>query len=490
MHVLTRRWTTLLLRYGALAAGWLGFAYAKAPEIIRAAHQGQCLPWINQMVRGTGSLPSLERVLANWHSFAWAVVYAAAFHFVIILFIDLLNRRRDEQVVESSNRVDLWIDRLLGLLALGFLALAVLAGAIQDYFLYLAMWRGVWAGHDPWTLTFGAFGDYPLNAYGPLFNVLAFPAWINPLLPKLLFSLAYLAFAVWLIKDDGPSRPRSLLGKLVLVVWLFNPYLWIEIPGFGHFDVLVGLCCVAAVAARRQNRDLRSAAALGIGVLIKLMPIFLLPFLILDGRRFRPRLLIAAVGVIAGGFLLSVLIWGMSTFQPVFFAARRTPQHLSIFRFMNGWNSPLRWFNINEDTSILAGPLMLVAFLRLWNWNRKNQVEPLISAVLAILIVVTLYPVGFPQYQMVLFMLTSFWVTRPGQPARSRGLVYAAVGCHFGWLAAFVVMESVINIDSQRMQEWVGLPTFILECLLGTAIVWSAKTVTVCSDREPATSKP
>jgi Glycosyltransferase family 87 len=477
MHVLTRGRGILLVLYGALIVAWLGFARWGAPAIIMAAHEGRSLPFLNRMVQGTGTPRPVDQVFANWRNFTWAVVLATAAHFMIVLFIDLLNQWSDGHVAENGRRADRWIDRLLILLALGFFAFTVLAGAIQDYFLYLAMWRGVWTGHDPWALTFGSFGDYPLNAYGPVFNVLAFPAWINPLFPKLLFALTYLAFAVWLIKEREAGRPRSLPGKLILAGWLFNPYLWIEIPCFGHFDVLVGLCCVAAVAALRRGRDERSALALGLGVLIKFMPIVLLPFLILDGRRFRFRLLAVALGVIAAGLLISVLIWGTSTFRPLTFAARRTTQHLSIFRFLNGKYSPLRWIGLYEDTSILAGPLMLIAFYRAWSWSRRNQVDPLISAVLAILIMIALYPVGFPQYQMVLFMLASFWLTREGQPFRGRLLVYAAAGCHFGWLAAFVVTDSVANIDTLGMQEWIGLPMFILECLLGAAIIWSAQTI-------------
>ncbi|MGC8642408.1 MAG: glycosyltransferase family 87 protein [Isosphaeraceae bacterium] len=489
-HVLTRQRSVLLVLYGTLVAGWLGFARWGAPATIVAAHEGKSLPYLNRLVRGTGVPLSLEQVFTNWSNFTWAVVLAIVAHFMVVLFIDLFNRWNDKHVPQSARRADRWIDRLLVLLALAFFALAVLAGGIQDYFLYLAMWRGVWTGHDPWALTFGAFGDYPLNAYGPLFNVLAVPAWINLLFPKLLFALAHLGFAIWLIKEEGADRRRSLPGNLLLVLWLFNPYLWIEIPCFGHFDILVGICCVVAVAARRRGRDERSAIAVGLGVLIKFMPIVLLPFLILDGKRYRFRLLAVALGVIAAGFLISVLIWGTSTFRPLTFAARRTTQHLSIFRFLNGTNSPLSWIGLHEDTSILAGPLLLLALLRAWNWSRKNQIDPLVSSVLAILIMITLYPVGFPQYQIVLFVLATFWLTREGQPKRARPLVYAAMGCHFGWMAAFVVTESVVNIDTLGMQEWIGLPTFILECLLGAAIVHSAQAVETNPDLDHACCQP
>ena len=116
---------------------------------------------------------------------------------------------------------------------------------------------------------------------------------------------------------------------------------------------------------------------------------------------------------------------------------------------------------------------------------QERQIDPVTSSVLAILIMLTLYPVGFPQYQMVLFVLATFWLSRDrrvskrAKPGLSRGRV------HFGWLAGFDVIESVINIDSLQMQEWVGLPTFLLECCLVAAIVQSAGGSSRARDRIP-----
>jgi hypothetical protein len=473
MQYPARRWTILLLLYGSLVAGWLGFARWGAPAIIVAAHEGRSIPFLNLSVRGSNSPPPIELVFQRWWSFARAAALAVLLHLSIIFFIDFLNRRSVAPTDDRLMRVERWTDSLFIVLALAFLGVTVYAGAIQDYYFYLAMWHGVLNRGDPWAITQGAFGTYPMNAYGPLFNVLAIPAWIDPLLPKLLFALAYLAFAVWLVKD-GAGRRLSAWEKFTLFAWLFNPYVWIEIPCFGHFDVLVGLCCVAAVAARACRRDVRSGVSLGLGALIKFMPLVLLPFLVLDRPRYRYRLLGAAVGIVAAGFLVSVLIWGSSTFRPVLFAAERTSQHLSIFRFLKGRNSPLRLFGLHEDLDMLAGPVMLVALFRAWLWARRNQIHVMPSSVLAILIMVSLYPVGFPQYQMVVFLLSSYWVTRETPAIPNRRFLLFALVCHFAWLSFFVVFESIYNIDDYNMQEWIGLPTFILEWLLAWAIVRSA----------------
>ncbi len=265
---------------------------------------------------------------------------------------------------------------MLALLSLAFLGLTVVRGDNQDYYFYLQMWREVQLGHDPWFFSTGAFGTYPMNAYGPLFNVLAIPAAVNPLLPKLLFAAAYLGFAVALLRPLGKEIPGAGDSWPLRAAWLFIPYCWVEIANFGHFEVLVGLLCVAAVEARLRQRDVISGFALGLGVLLKFMPIVLLPFLILDRRRPRYRLLGAAVVTIGLGLGASVFFWGLATFRPLIFAASRDAHHLSIYRFLKGHYSPLRWLDIRRGLQEWAPAFVMLALLRAWLWVRKAGPTP------------------------------------------------------------------------------------------------------------------
>ena len=65
-----------------------------------------------------------------------------------------------------------------------FCLLTALGGPRHDYVAFLEMWQMVRGGYDPWWITKRL--GYPLNAYGPLFNLLAPLAGWNPLAPKLL----------------------------------------------------------------------------------------------------------------------------------------------------------------------------------------------------------------------------------------------------------------------------------------------------------------
>src|SRR5271165_7160138 len=468
-----RRALILIALYGAILAGWFSFARWVAPAIIASAIQGQSSAVLNRLPLDTGNAIPPPSALERWSHFSGAVLLAGLLHLAIVLSICLHDPASTGQGSSRRRGLERWANPVLILLSFAFLALTVRRGGIQDYYFFLQMWREVQLGHDPWFFAYGVFGKYPMNAYGPLFNIFAIPALVNPLLPKLLFAGAYLAFAIWLIKDRGKECLRADLSWPLLVVWCWMPYCWVEIASFGHFDVLVGLLCAAAVEARVRQRDAISGVCLGLGVLLKFMPIVLLPFLILDRGRPRYRLLSAAVVTIALGLGASVPLWGPSTFRPLIFAAGRSSQHLSIYRFLKGYYSPLRWLDFNEDPDQAAPAFMLMALLWAWLWVRKRMIEPAPAAVLAVLVTLMFYQVGFAQYYMVLFVIASYWMMSARGAIREATQLWVALGCYFGWLSIFDVILSTTNIDSKGMQEWIGLPTFLLGCFLLVSIVRS-----------------
>jgi len=469
-----RRALILIALYGAILAGWFSFARRVASPIIASANQGRSSAVLNRLVQDTRSAaPLATTVLEHWRHFSGAVLLAGLLHLAIVLWIRLHDPARTGQGSSPRRRLERWANPVLILLSFAFLALTVQRGGIQDYYFYLQMWREVWLGHDPWFFAYGVFGKYPMNAYGPLFNVFAIPAFVNPLLPKLLFAGAYLVFAVWLIKDRGKDWPQAGLVWPLLLVWFWMPYCWVELADFGHFDVLVGLLCAATVEARVRQRDVISGVCLGLGVLLKFMPIVLLPFLILDRKRPRYRLLSAAAVTIALGLGASVLLWGPSTFRPLIFAAERSSHHLSIYRFLKGRYSPLRWLDFHEDPDQAAPAFMLIALLWAWLLVRRRMIEPTPAAVLTVLVTLMFYQVGFAQYHMVLFVLASYWMMSARGAIRETIPLWVALGCYFGWLSIFDVILSTTNIDSMGMQEWIGLPTFLLGCFLLVSIVRS-----------------
>jgi hypothetical protein len=403
---------------------------------------------------------------------------AAVFWLGALLYLGDRWRHQPQDGRSGLGRQPPWrsLPCMLGIVSLLFLTYTVFAGVLQDYYLYVQIWREVRLGHDPWFLVMGVFGNYPLNAYGPLFNLLAVPAWLSPLLPKLLFATSYVLFA-FCMTMRASGRGQSLpVAMLMLLAWFWNPYVWVELAHYGHFDVLAGLACVAALESRGHGRDLQSGLWLGLGVLLKYMPVVLLPFLVLDGKRIRWKLLAATVLVVTLGFGGGVVLWGPSTFRPFLFAATRAPQHLSIYRFLNGLYSPLHFVRAYYAGFLdqWAPLILMLALLRTWSWHRERNVATEPAAVIAMFVTVLFYQVGFAQYQIVPFMLVSWWLATR-EPARPQGRLLAmTLVAYFGWLSTFDVIGCLVDIDGIRMQEWVGLLTFILgigvlACLVAAA---------------------
>ncbi len=289
------------------------------------------------------------------------MLIALALHLAIVAFL----RGSDFGHIEVSGSRELRAGRPTRLLLAGvsmvFLAVAVVTGACQDYYLYLQMWSEVRLGHDPWFIVPGTFGQGPLNAYGPLFNLMAWLAWVNPLAPKLLFVGSYLLFAISQVRSFMAGRPNSGLAVVGLAALFWNPFPWVEIAIRGHFDILVGLACLGAVHAWVRGRDTLAGVSLATGVLLKYIPIVLVPFLALDRGRIRYRFLLAVVAAIALGLGLSIAWWGHSTLHPLTFAATRKSTTLSIFRYIRGPYSPLVWLGGASNYDYLAPPLMFLA---------------------------------------------------------------------------------------------------------------------------------
>ena len=259
------------------------------------------------------------------------------------------------------------------------------------------------------------------------------------------------------------------------MVWFWNPFPWVEVAIRGHFDILAGLACVAAVHARILGRDAFSGISLALGVLLKYIPIMLLPFLMLDRERHRPRLLVSSLATISLGMGASYLVWGPSMFRPLTLAATRFSTMLSIFRYIRGRYSPFQsLLGYAPDLDHFAVLILFLGLFRAWNWSRLHRPDPATAATLALLTTLLLYQNGFPQYQMVLFVVASYWVVQTWDRLRRRKALAVAMGLYFAWLALFDLAYYVIESDVVAWEDAVGLPTFLLGFAFLTCLVRSS----------------
>jgi hypothetical protein len=474
-----RRLYTLVALYAALTVGWSAFAACVVPPFLVADYPGSTVAAVKRYLHQCAS-PYLARdTVGRWREFAGAVLIAIVLHMTIVLILRWFDLRAAEGRSASDVRADHRTSILLSIISLVFLAVTIDWGPIHDYYFYLQMWYEVRQGHDPWFLVVGQNGIVPLNAYGPLFNLLAALMWIVPLAPKLLFAYAYILFSVWQIKSFTTSRRPTGISMVMLTALFWNPFPWIEIAIRGHFDILVALFCLGAIRAWTRGHDFRSGICLGLGVLLKFSPVVLLPFLALDRGRLRPRFLCVAVATIALGLGLSYAFWGRSTLSPLTFAATRRSNCLSIFRYLRGEYSLLRYFMYNPNLDAMAPIILFVALLRAWSWYRVRHSDIEAAGVVAVTTTALVYQTGFPQYHMVPFALGAWWAVRYWDVERGRLVRAFAVACYFGWLAAFEWYYFTIKDGNafywKYVEEILGLPTFVIGCAFLTAVVLSAR---------------
>jgi hypothetical protein len=374
----------------------------------------------------------------------------------------------------------------LGVLCVLFIAWTITSGIRPGaYTDYLAEWREVLAGHDPWQPS----GATPLNAYGPLFNALALLARLDPIAPKLLFAAGYVAFVAWLVMRKAPDRsPRRT--HAIIALCLLNPFPWVEIAHFGFFDVLVGIACVGAVHAARRGGNQLAGVLVGMGILVKFLPVVVLPVLASAGRRLRPNLVGPAVLVASAGMAASFALWGPSTFDPLRFAAGRSPV-LSIYDVLGSVDSPLR-LGLKFELASLEKPLILAAEAALLAWCWWRKAGPAVSALLAVLAVLLFYRSGYNNYQMMAFYLLAYLFAAAQDEFRmTRGLLLALCA-YLGALAAidagYPVVRRIASVDGALLYlNGSYLLRWLTGCALVAAIMAAARAWN--ADTQPSTNR-
>ncbi|HZW29562.1 MAG TPA: glycosyltransferase family 87 protein [Isosphaeraceae bacterium] len=458
-----------------LTVAWVGLARWVVPPLLVAQRPGPAVAALQRYLQGYITPYTGSDLPGRWAELSVAVGIAALLHLTILGILRREDRRAEDGRTKADGRGGRGVRRAQSLLALVFLAVTVLTWPRHDYYYYLQMWYEVRQGHDPWWLVHGRFGDGPLNAYGPVFNLLAGLAWLNPLAPKLLFADAYILFTIATIQRAAAGRRLSGLEALAILALFWNPFPWVEIAIRGHFDILVGLLCLAAVHARLRDRDLLAEVSLVLGVLLKYFPIVILPFLALDRGRLRLRFLGVALAAIALGLALSYHLWGLSVFRPLAFAVNRPSTTLSIFWFLRTRYSPLKGLGAPTNWDSWSPYLLFLGLFLAWSWSRARRPSLEASTAVAALTTVLLYRVGFSQYQMVPFVLASSWVLRNWGQLRGRALLGVALGGYVTWLATFEAGNFYYGDESgtptwAMVEDFAGLVTFLLGCLLLAAM--------------------
>jgi len=285
--------------------------------------------------------------------------------------------------------------------AIGFL---LLNKVYFDHKLYLHDWQAIAQGKNAWT--------NPTNAYGPTHSGLVILYYFHIKLPWLFYVILWLA-TCWvtsnfLIRNQVISERQKLLLHFYL---FFNPLLWIFVVEGGGNDMLMAFFVIFSFHLYRKNKDVFSGASMAIAIGVKFLPIVIVPFLIFSKKKIRWKYACALVLTSTLIFGISYFLWGEKNLQPFQFALERPSKMLSGFRFLRGCYSPLLLFSDKPNVDWLSTWAIGVSIASFFYVHIRYQLENLLSAIIALGLVVLFYKVGHHQYFITFITSLLFWIS-------------------------------------------------------------------------------
>jgi len=279
----------------------------------------------------------------------------------------------------------------LAIWSVGMFWFSVRSGVQHDYKGYLSQWDLALSGADPWS-------KYSENAYGPLHNLLAYATTFGPLGPKVVIVISLIAANALLVAE----LLRTIAINSNYVVYLLavptNILIISMAFAYGLNDALIAAFIACSVVARARDRTALAGCILGLAILLKYYPVFLVPLFALDKGRFCWRLVAGATIVTVAGLATTLLVWGDTFLAALSFGIERAPKILSILAALNdhpfliGGPDSLA-FLIRTNAIFVLAVEMLIIFVS-W-YLRLHWLEASVLGLLAILLT---YKVGHQQF--------------------------------------------------------------------------------------------
>jgi hypothetical protein len=357
---------------------------------------------------------------------------------------------------------------VVGLLAtlVAAVAVSLATGARHDYVHFLEQWNHTMRGGDPWDQSL--HGQNP--GYGPLFNALAPLAQLFPLLPKIIFVAAWVATAAAVTRLVASDSQSSHMAPAALAYFALTPYFWIEIPLYGHFDILPAAATLASVHLTLKHRTRLGAGLLAIGALLKIVPGAALPFLISARPDRWKAIVLSFAGTCAVIFIISYGLWGPSTLTAILLPAHQGSDLFSVFRFARGSYSPLRLVTDSPNLDVASVPMLVAAGVLMALILGVSRAHLVVSVLATFVLIFALYKLGHPQFQMVVFVMLPYLLLTLPDPARRDRLLWGAACVYLAWFSVldllYVVGKQLREPPWLILREFLGLPTFALAILL------------------------
>lgn len=190
-----------------------------------------------------------------------------------------------------------------------------ISNGIFDIYQYLAQQDSILIGslptyYPPFTLLFFSLSHLFIQGV-----IAGFPQWLDLLLQsnshlmdfplRQNFLTLFLMKAPYLVFDLGilvvllRFAETVYQKKIIILLWFFNPIVLYGNYMFGQFDIIPAFICISAYFLFTRKQYASALFLLGLGVMTKKIPGFIMPFFLLAPNvSFSKRLALFAVGVI------------------------------------------------------------------------------------------------------------------------------------------------------------------------------------------------
>ena len=353
------------------------------------------------------------------------------------------------------------IDLFLGAYAVLFLVASFFIPPMHDYALYFAHWDLTLSGGDPWA-------KIPApNAYGPVYNFFALPYALHSQLPKLMFVACWLAIVIVTVRNFFSLESVSHRLKWGFAAfWLLNPFFIVSTAFYGFNDSFVALLCFAGILVAAESRSKTSLILFTVGVLTKLYPLFLLPFLDTKWRKIGRNILLF-FAILLSVYAITYMIWGSSFLVAFGKANGRNPTLLSIMMFFHGNFFPFE--SLSKFLISLNKPLTLLAIIFVFWRYKKGKLEQHAAFLAGFTALLMFYKAGQQQFYLAYFAMFAAWVIiefRRKHP--NFGALYAVIALGVWMMAMAGLVYPLTSMQGEYLwvRHIIGLPTFVLLCIV------------------------
>lgn len=329
---------------------------------------------------------------------------------------------------------------------------------MHDYGLYFAHWDLVLNGGDPWQKMEAA------NAYGPIYNAFAWLYAIDRQLPKLVFTASWLFISFYVVNAFwNLPKPTQLHKVLFLLLWLFNPFFILSTIFYGFNDAFVAFLVFLALLMIVKFKRLGSGVALlSLGVLTKIYPLFLLPF-IANNKKQLLQYSVLFVFIIFSVYLFTYFIWGGSFLNAFGKANGRDPTLFSVMRFLTGAYFPSE---IGQAILAVSNLLILLGIGYVYKLFMVGKIDQITAFLASFTVLLMFYKAGQQQFYLVYFAIFALWSVQEFKKAHPNHKAFYA-GLVLGlWMSIMAGLVYPFTGQMEGAYFWlrdvIGLPTFFI----------------------------